>query len=77
MPFVGGVNDMRRKTYCPFPRLLLLMRRPSSGVWKTEEKGASKGHAEQEAKPSLSALMSWPAILSTSISVLNPPLDVA
>ena len=44
--------------------LLLLRQQPISGVWNTEENGASKGHAEREAKPPLSALMSWTAILS-------------
>ena len=43
----------------------------------TEGNGASKGHTEKEADPSLSALISWPAVLSPSISVLRPPLDVA
>ena len=43
---VDGVNDLQRKTLCPFPKLLLLRRRPSSGVWKNEENGSGKGHAE-------------------------------
>ena len=46
-----------KNIYCPFPRLLLLRRRPSYGVGKTEENGAWKGHSEQEANTSLSALM--------------------
>ena len=71
------VNDLRRKTYCSFPRFLLFRQRPSYGIWKTEENGARKGHAEQEAMPSLSALMSWPVVISPSISAIRPPLDVA
>ena len=67
---------MLRRTYCPLPRLLLFRQRPSSGVWKNEENGARKGHSEPEPKPSLSALMSWPAVLSPSISALSPPLAV-
>ena len=54
-----------------------MRQRPSYGVWKTGENGARKGHAEQEAKPSMSALMSWPAVISPSISALCPPLAVA
>ena len=57
--------------------LLLFRRRQISGVWKTEENGAKKGHAKQEAKPSLLALMSCPAVLYPSIPVLRPPLAVA
>ena len=57
---VDGVNDPRRKTYSPLPMLILLRRHPSSRVWNTEENGARKGHAEREARPSLSALMPWP-----------------
>ena len=70
------VNDPQRKIYLPLPRLLLLRGRPSSGVWKTELNGASKGHAEREPKPSFSALMTWPAVISPSISMLSPPLAV-
>ena len=66
-----------KKTECPLPRLLLLRRCPSSGVWKNEGNGESKGHGEREAKPSLSALMSWSPDISPSISVLRPPLAVA
>ena len=36
---------------------------PSSGVCKTEGKGASKVHDEREAKPYLLELNSWTAIL--------------
>ena len=61
---------MRRKTYCPFPRLLLLRQRPSSCVQKTEGKVSKKEHAEQEANPILLALMSWHAILSLSIAAI-------
>ena len=46
-------------------------------VCKTEENVARKGHAEREAKTSLLALMSWPAVISPSIFVLSPPLAVA
>ena len=42
------------------PRFLLLRRRPSSGVWKTEENCTSKRHTKWEANPSLSELISWP-----------------
>ena len=42
-------KNPRRRTYCPFPRLLILMQRPSSGKWKTEEKGENKEQDEQEA----------------------------
>ena len=66
-----------KKKYCPFPRLLLLRRLPSYWVCNTELKGASKGHAEQEAKPSLSILMSWTAIISSSFYALLPHLAVA
>ena len=68
---------MQRKTYCPLPRLLLLRGRPSSGVCKTEENCARKGHSEREAKPSLLTLMSWLAVISPSIYALCPPLAVA
>ena len=77
IPLVDGVNDPGRKKYCPLPGLLLLRRRPSFRVRKTEENGAKKGHAELEAKTSLSALMSWPDVLSPLISALRPPLAVA
>ena len=66
-----------KKKYFPLPRLLLLRQRPSSGVWNTEEKGARKGHSEQEAKPSLLVLILWPAIISSSIYALCYPLSVA
>ena len=59
---VDGVNNPQRKTDCSLPILLLLIWRPSSGVWKTEENGASKRQYQQESKPPLLALMSWPAI---------------
>ena len=42
------------------PRLLLLRRRPSYGVWNTEENCTSKRHTKREANPSLSELISWP-----------------
>ena len=70
-------RSAKQNIYCPLPILLLLRWRPSFGVWNTEGDGTRKGHAEWEAKPSQSALMTWPAVLSPSISALRPPLDVA
>ena len=52
------------------------MRLASYGVWKNEENGTRKGHDEQEPNPPLSALMTWPAVLSPSIYALCPPLSV-
>ena len=74
---VYEVNNPRGKTYCPLPRLLLLRRRPSSGLWKTEVNGARKLHDEQEANSSVKALISCPAVISTYISALLPTLAVA
>ena len=55
--------------------LLLFRVLPSFGVYKTE-KVARKGHDEQEPKPSLSALMTCPAVLSPYIFALSTPLSV-
>ena len=56
--------------------LLLLRRRPGSVVYKTLNIGAGKGHSEREAKPYLLEMISWPTVISSSISVLRPPLAV-
>ena len=45
---VDGVNNPQRKTYFPLPMLLLLIWLPSTEIWKTENNGARKGHAEQK-----------------------------
>ena len=42
----------------------------SAGVCNTEGNDSRKVHAEQESNPSLPALVSWPAVISPSISVL-------
>ena len=59
---VDGVKYPQVETYCTFPRLLFLRQRPIYRVWKTEEIGSRKGHAERESKPSLLTLMSWPLL---------------
>ena len=57
--------------------MLRLRQCQNSGIWKTEENGARKGHAGQDSNNFMLELTLWPAVLYSYIYEFHPPLAVA